>query len=79
MTTYPHRKVDGGKHRAKVCCGERETTHGEQVFHVIVGSPQEGETEIKNNNIQQKKKKLKQSKTMHKVNKQTKTNKETNY
>ena len=47
MTTCPHRKVDGGKHGAKVCCGERETIHGEQVFHVIVGSPQEGETEIK--------------------------------
>ena len=47
MTTYPHRKVDGGKHGAEVGCGERETTHGEEVFHVIVGSPQEGETKIK--------------------------------
>ena len=48
MMTYPHGEVDGGKHGAEVYGGERKTTHGEQVFQVIAGTPQEGEATTQN-------------------------------
>ena len=48
MMTYPHGEVDGGKHGAEVYGGERKTTHGEQVFQVIAGTPQEGEATTEN-------------------------------